>query len=261
MDAVARTDFETEAVRLFAAGAAARGWRVEIEPGTRFCCRVKNGEGRAAFVIGADFGLNDSASRRVAQDKAFAAHFLRVDGLPAVETRVVRSLADEGVIAGFGWPVVVKPCRGQGGVGVSLSWDMEELVAAERAASAVDPVVVVQPFVTGKELRIAVLEGEHLATFEKARAPGKLGANLAQGGTWTDITESVDAGIVDLAVRATRSLGLVVSGVDLVLCGEGGVNEALILEVNATPGVKALGMHRPAALDRLIDRALDRVSR
>lgn len=255
MSVVVRTDYETETVRLFASGAAARGWRVDVEPTTRFCCRVSAGGGRA-FVIGADFGLNDSAARRVAQDKAFAAHFVGLDGIAVVETRVLESGGDARAVEGLGWPVVVKPCRAHGGLGVTLAQGIEELAGAFVAASAYDPVVVVQRLVRGREVRVMVLDGEHLASFEKTAAPGRLGANLAQGGVWRDVTESVEAGVVDVAVRATQTLGLAASGVDVMV--EEGV--PVVLEVNATPGMKALGAHRPAALDRLIERALDRLA-
>ena len=253
-----RTDFETEAVRLIAAAAVARGWRAEVEPSTRFCCRVLTGSG-VGFVVGTDLGLNDSASRRVAQDKAFAAHFLGVDGVPVVETRVLPSAAEVEVLSGWEWPVVVKPCRGHGGLGVGLARGVEEIEEAYAAASALDSVVVVQRYRNAAEVRVVVLDGEVLASFGKERAEGRIGANLSQGGAWTDISERLHPEVAMLAVRATAGLGLRASGVDILLDRWDGAEGAEVLEVNATPGLRALAMHRPEKLDRLIARALDRL--
>lgn len=258
MHSAMRTDFETEAMRRISAAAVARGWRVDVEPSTRFCCRVVTGSG-VGFVIGTDLGLNDSASRRVAQDKAFAAHFLSVDGVPVVETRVLHSAVDTEALAGWGWPVVVKPCRGHGGLGVGLVRGVEEMEEAYAAASVLDSVVVVQRYRSAAEVRVVVLDGEVLASFGKERAQGRIGANLSQGASWTDVSERLHAEVVSLAVRATASLGLRVSGVDMLLERWDRAEGAEVLEVNATPGLRALAMHRPEKLDRLIGRALDRL--
>jgi glutathione synthase/RimK-type ligase-like ATP-grasp enzyme len=247
---------ETEAIRRLVELARARGWRIDVEPATRFAVRVTLPSGARHLVIGADLGLNSSSGARVAHDKGFAHHFLALDRLPCVPTFPVADAAEVlGTVAehGLAYPLVIKPNRSLEARGLSIVHAATEIAAALDRARALDPIVLLQPFDPRPEFRLLVLDGALLAAFEKHRPNPTAPANLAAGATWTDRTDAVHASHLDLARRAACALALRLAAVD-VFARDIGVADpaAAILEVNATPGFKALAS-RPAALDRLFD--------
>ena len=66
----------------------------------------------------------------------------------------------------FGYPCAVKPRSGSSGIGVSLVRGPEELDAAIEAALRLDDEVLVERFVTGREIHVAVLDGTVLGAAE-----------------------------------------------------------------------------------------------
>lgn len=62
-------------------------------------------------------------------------------------------------------------------------------------------------------------------------------ANLSTGGVATDVTDQVGPALQSLAVRAARAVGLDIAGVD-VLAGSPAGEGAVVLEVNASPGIR-----------------------
>ena len=143
-----------------------------------------------------------------------------------------------------GEPVVVKPRRGSSGHGVRLG---------RAGAVMCGPEEIQQAFVEAeRELRAIVVGEEVLAWSRRRPAPGDFRANLAQGGTMEPI-EQPPEGAEELAVAATRLLGLELAGVDLLVTGEG----PLVLEVNA-----ATTLHGPTpAATREVLEAIERLLR
>lgn len=60
-------------------------------------------------------------------------------------------------------------------------------------------------------------------------------ANISTGGVGRDATDEVCPEVKELAVRATRAIGLIISGVDIIYNEE--TKKAYILELNDTPGI------------------------
>ncbi len=256
-----RPQYETRAIARLAAAAHARGWTIDVEPATRFAARITLPDGRRHFLIGADLGLNSSAARRVAEDKAFAAHFLALDGLPVVPTFPVEDAASAARTItehGLAFPVVIKPNRAHEARGLTVARTEHELAAAVDAARAIDPIVLLQPFDPRAEHRLILLGGDLIAAFGKHRPRAHAPANLAAGAAWTDVTPSVHREHLDLARRALAALSLSFAAVDVFADDIARPGPVAILEVNATPGVKALD---PGALDRLFEAVADRIGR
>lgn len=59
----------------------------------------------------------------------------------------------------LGWPVFVKPARAGSSLGITKVEDARELDAAIAAAAAVDPKVLIEAAVVGREVEVAVLGG------------------------------------------------------------------------------------------------------
>lgn len=60
-------------------------------------------------------------------------------------------------------------------------------------------------------------------------------ANISTGGISKDVSDIVCPKVKDLAVRATKAIGMVISGVDIIYNEK--TNKAYVLELNDTPGI------------------------
>jgi glutathione synthase/RimK-type ligase-like ATP-grasp enzyme len=132
---------------------------------------------------------NSAASVALARDKAFCAETLSRDGLDVVPTKVVftsKRYADvrapghepENALAiatALGWPLVVKPNQGARGCYVKLCANEDELNAHIAAMAPRYDVAILQPFVTGKEYRVFVMDDS--AIFAYAKKTGRLEAD------------------------------------------------------------------------------------
>ncbi|MEO1129802.1 MAG: ATP-grasp domain-containing protein [Planctomycetota bacterium] len=246
---------EGAAVRLARTLAASRGWQIDIEPETHFAARLTIGH-RTHVVVGADLGLNAAAAARVARDKLFVQRFLARDGVQIVPTRRVEVVADVSDL-----PAVLKPNRSLGGQGVSLVRDAAEVPEAIERARQHDDIVIAQPVIDLPEYRLLVVEGRVLFASRREAQPGAAAANLQQGGTWSDCTDDVHPDSARLARDLASSLGLVVAGIDLFARDIGVFDrEHAVLEVNATPGLKAVST-LPQRLARLTEAVGDAIER
>src|SRR5437588_217494 len=94
-------------------------------------------------------------------DKDFARKVLRADGLPVTDTVVLRG-ADATLSAEqrdrLGLPVFVKPARAGSSMGITKLADWSALPEAIATAHAVDPKVLVEAAVIGREVECGVLE-------------------------------------------------------------------------------------------------------
>jgi D-alanine-D-alanine ligase len=107
-------------------------------------------------------GANVFASA-AAMDKEFAKKLTAAAGIPAGRYAVLRagqslSAADQ---ERLGLPVFVKPARGGSSFGITKVSDWAYLDAAIAAARAVDPKVLVEAAIVGREIECGVLEGEY----------------------------------------------------------------------------------------------------
>ncbi|MCI0182623.1 cyanophycin synthetase [Sulfoacidibacillus ferrooxidans] len=78
-------------------------------------------------------------------------------------------------------------------------------------------------------------------------------ANLSTGGIAVDCTEQIDPAFAQLAVRAARTIGLDVCGVDIIapnICDAKNLDQAVVIEVNAAPGIR---MHHYPSLGKSHD--------
>lgn len=167
--------------------------------------------------------------------------------------------ADERALELLGWPCVVKPRRGAHGEGISRLESPVGVRAAIEQALDVDPEIVLERAVDGRELQVVLLDDRVLGVAEVARDERGVVVELV---TPADLPRGRRDGVENLARRAAAALGLH-SGptrVDLMLHPR--LNE-LILEVEPLPplhrdGVvarvaQAAGLSYDALVSRLVD--------
>jgi D-alanine-D-alanine ligase len=154
-------------------------------------------------------------------------------------------------------PLVVKPpCQGST-VGVVIVKNEGELDSAIKEAGKYDRKLLVEKFVSGRELTIGVLGDQALPILEIIPKGGfydftnKYPFLNPQAGGGAEhvcparIDEKKTAQIQELALRAFRALGLRVYGrVDVILSDSG---EPFVLEVNTIPGMTEASLLPEAA--------------
>jgi len=218
----------------------------------------------------------------VAMDKEFTKKLLRAEGLRVGPYAVVRP---NGTLAAadrerLGLPVFVKPARGGSSIGITRLTDWSSLDEAVAVARRVDPKVLVEAAVSGREIECGVLEGLDGGPPE-ASVPAEI--RLVRGHDWydfeakylddasefdvpADLPAAVSAELREQAARAFTALDCAgLARVDFFV-GPGG--ELTVNEVNTMPGFTpismfprmwaASGVDYPALVDRLVRTALAR---
>jgi D-alanine-D-alanine ligase len=169
----------------------------------------------------------------------------------------------------FTFPVVVKPACEGSSVGVSLVKDPTHLAAACVEAARWKGDVIIERYVKGKEVQVAVLDGTAMGVIEVVPAnefydyAAKYTAGTTQYFYPARISESDTHKLKEAAELAHRGLGCAgVTRTDFILAADG---TAYILEVNTLPGMTASslvpkiaagnGVTFPELCERLLDGA------
>jgi RimK family alpha-L-glutamate ligase len=180
--------------------------------------------------------LNRPPALLACHDKLLAARILAAHGVPHPRTRRLETPASAD---GLRYPVVAKPRFGSWGRDVELCCDREALAwyvaeMSSRSWWSIGGVVqeLVRPL--GIDLRVVVAAGEVVGAATRTAAPGEWRTNVAIGGTPTRAVPPRDA--CELAVEATRALGIDFAGVDLLPSDDGWI----VLEVNGAVDVRPL---------------------
>jgi D-alanine-D-alanine ligase len=226
-------------------------------------------------------------------DKEFTKKLLAAAGLPQGDHVVLRDAAgavcadhellDEAARERLGLPVFVKPSRAGSSIGITKVTDWAQFPEAVATAAAVDPKVVVEASVPGREIECGVLAGVD-GGLPEASLPAEI--RLRPGVDWYDFSakyldDSVDfdvpadltpeqtAAVQAASLRAYQALdcrGL--ARVDFFLgTGPDGCDRLVINEVNTMPGFTpismfprmwaASGVGYPELVDRLVRSVLD----
>jgi D-alanine-D-alanine ligase len=209
----------------------------------------------------------------VGMDKVVSKTMFRALGLAITEHRVFpRSRAGEVSVADipFGLPCVVKPSGEGSSVGVSLVKDAAGLAKACREAAGFKGDVIVERYVKGKEIQVAVLEGKALGAIEVVPAnefydyAAKYTAGTTQYFYPARIPEEHTRRVMAAAEVAHQGLGCDgVTRTDFILTADG---TPYILEVNTLPGmtgtslVPKIAKGNGISFEDLCERLLDGAS-
>lgn len=83
--------------------------------------------------------------------------------------------------AEFGWPLFVKPCSMGSSVGIHKVNNKEELYAAVADARRYDEAILIEEYVSGREIELAVLENITPTLSPKVSLPGEIRVHHADG--------------------------------------------------------------------------------
>ena len=185
------------------------------------------------------FSVNESQAFTRARDKLRSLQLLSRKGIGLPITGFAHSTKDiEGLVKVVGGaPLVIKLLEGTQGIGVVLA---ETNKAAESVVSAfreLDANILIQEYIkeaAGSDIRAFVVGGKVVAAMKRTSAPGEFRANLHRGATAEKIKLTPEERTT--AIRAAKTMGLNVSGVDMVRSNHGPV----VIEVNASPGLEGI---------------------
>lgn len=156
------------------AGARERGIPVQrLHQGGRFANHVRFGHGRFQRQILSTITDGSSAvAGAVTGSKSQTVTHLRRLGLPVPRQFLAASAAEARDAASrIGYPVVIKPERGTGGVGITADVRNEaEVDAAFASATRHTPSVVVEELIPGEDHRMLVCGGRLVAATQRCRA-------------------------------------------------------------------------------------------
>lgn len=205
-------------------------------------------------LIGVPFVGSVGSACRVAFDKSIATTVVRAAGIrtPAqvalpYETFkelgapiLVKALGDQ-----IGFPMMIKPSRCGSALGCSKVTRAAELPGAMVGAYAYGSVAVIEEFVEGTEVAVAVVDrGNGPVALPAVEIRPESGvydytARYTAGATRflcpAEVTDDVSGGCADMALHVHRVLGLRdLSRTDMIITGGG---EPVFLEVNVAPGM------------------------
>lgn len=191
------------------------------------------------FEMMGTFPLNESVAIGRSRDKLRSLQLLsrKGVGLPLTSfAHHVENTRDLIKLVG-GPPLVVKLLEGTQGKGVVLA---ETFKAAESVIDAFRELganFLVQEFIKeagGADVRCLVVGNKVVAAMERKAKEGEFRSNLHRGGTasLTKLSPQERA----TAVKAARTMGLNVAGVDLLRAASG----PLVMEVNSSPGLEGI---------------------
>ena len=198
------------------------------------------------------------AASAVAMDKTLTKLVADNAGVPQAAWQLVRrrDLGDrlEGTLDSlekrFAYPMFVKPAGTGSSVGVSKAKDRQALAAALENAAEFDDKVLVEEFIRGKEIEVAVMGngspvasvcGEIDSGAEFYDYDAKYITDTSVAYIPARISEEASEQVRDMAVRVYRTIGCQgLSRVDFFVTEEGRV---VFNEINTIPGFTSISMY------------------
>lgn len=192
------------------------------------------------------FPLNESVAIGRSRDKLRSMQLLARDGvgLPVTAFAHDPKQTDEVLALAGGAPVVIKLLEGTQGIGVVLADTKRSATSVVEAFRGAGVNILLQEFIKeagGTDIRAIVIGGKVVASMKRTGAEGDFRSNLHRGGSAQVVKLSPEERLT--AVRAAKSMGLNVCGVDMLRANHGPV----VMEVNSSPGIE--GVEKATGLD------------
>jgi len=185
------------------------------------------------------YPLNESVAIGRSRDKLRSLQILAREGLGLPVTAFARDAkqTEEVLKIAGGAPVVIKLLEGTQGIGVVLGETHKSAKSVIEAFRGANVNILVQEFIKeagGTDIRALVIGGKVVAAMERTGAEGEFRSNLHRGGSARTIKITPEER--STAIRAAKSMGLNVCGVDMLRSNHGPV----IMEVNSSPGLEGV---------------------
>jgi D-alanine-D-alanine ligase len=233
----------------------------------------------------------DVMSSAIMMDKDMAKRLICTDGIRSARYHVLswhsstleRQEFCQRVMAELGWPLFVKPCSLGSSVGIHKVKNSSELVWAIRDALRYDETILVEEYISGREIELAVLEGKSPLATPRVSVAGEVCTTHVDG-FYSYAAKYLDTEQLELHIPAkldgkiaqqlqklagdifTRLKCRGMARVDFFVSEQTG--NIYFSEINALPGFtpmsmypklwQASGLPYPDLLDELISLAMTR---
>lgn len=217
-------------------------------------------------IMGIPYTGSGPLASALAMDKSRTRDILASAGLNVAPGIVVTD-ADPTPEGGLSFPLVVKPVNEGSSVGVTIVREKSDLEASIRKALSCSRRALLEKYVPGAEVQVAVIDGEVLGSveIEPHREFYDYGAKYKQGGSTHHIPPRLDRDTIDracdLGARAFVAVGCAgAARIDLILPRE---DQPVILEVNTIPGMTPTSLlpeiaaHRGISFPDLVSRMME----
>lgn len=230
-------------------------------------------------LLGVPYQGSGVLGSAIAMDKHLAKELYRLNGLPVADWLVVTrddELDGAALVERFGLPVVIKPVREGSSLGLTLAKTMGEMLGGIQTALEHDSQVMVEKYISGKELTVGVLGNRDIEALPVIEiVPGEgfsffdYDAKYKAGATEEICPARIDDKTRDLAQKYGVAAHSVLrlrgySRTDMILTEDG---ELYLLETNTIPGMTPTslmpqaaaeyGLPFPAFLEKLIELGLE----
>jgi ribosomal protein S6--L-glutamate ligase len=134
------------------------------------------------------------------------------------------------------YPAILKILSGTQGIGVMRVKSLEETASIVDTLKFFGEVVLLQEYIPnpGVDIRALVVGDRVVGSMKRVAPHHEWRANIHLGAKGVPV--ELDEPSKEIAVRASRAVGLEISGVDMIYRGE----TPYVLEVNASPGFRGL---------------------
>jgi ribosomal protein S6--L-glutamate ligase len=185
------------------------------------------------------YPLNESVAVTRARDKLRSLQLLARKGIAMPVTGFAHAPDDiDDLIKMVGGPpLVIKLLEGTQGVGVVLAETYQAAESVIQAFLGLKVHILVQEYIAetqGSDIRCFVIGDKVVAAMRRQARKGDFRSNLHRGGSAALVKITPEER--SIAVRAARTVGLNVAGVDILRSKHG----PLVLEVNSSPGLKGI---------------------
>jgi D-alanine-D-alanine ligase len=203
----------------------------------------ENGQLQATFdVMGIRYTGTGYIGSLLAMDKDLTKRLLRQANIPTADWMIFTgSVSVEEVINNIGLPCVVKPCSAGSSIGVSIVRSAEELEEAIACASKVEPNVLIEKMIPGREFSVGILDGIALPVIEIIPKQGfydyknKYQAGLTEEICPANLSKEDTQRVQGLALQVHNILRLgTYARIDFIQSQTG---EFVCLEANTLPGM------------------------
>ena len=173
------------------------------------------------------------------RDKLYSLQILSRAGVGLPKTVFTNYTRDvEHIIESVGGaPLVLKLLEGTQGLGVVLAETKNAATSVLEAFNGLGARVIAQEYIEeagGADIRAFIVDGKVVGAMKRQGKEGEFRSNLHRGGSASliELTDEEEK----TALKAARSLGLAVAGVDMIQSKKG----PLVLEVNSSPGLEGI---------------------
>lgn len=185
------------------------------------------------------YTINDSVGLSRSRDKLRSMQLLSRKGIGLPITGFANKPSDIPDLIDMvgGAPLVVKLLEGTQGIGVVLAETRKAAESVLEAFMGLKANIMVQEYIkeaNGADIRCFVLGDKVIAAMKRQAKPGEFRSNLHRGGTATLIKLTPEER--STAIRAAKTMGLNLAGVDLLRSNHGPV----VMEVNSSPGLEGI---------------------